>query len=96
MSTFIEQLNDAIERCRKEEYMVSMYVFGKSIHVSLSKNTYGSGTSVKTEGKGETVEEAFKAAFDNFPKSPLDGSRWVSSQLVKPTVAEDASFTEET
>jgi len=76
MST-IQELEDAFDRVRGDGYYCFISIFGGGdVDVSIGKNTYGK-TEVGVKGRGKTVKEAFDAAFANFPKDPLDGSKWI-------------------
>lgn len=70
-------------------FFVSYY--GKKWHVTLNKNTYV-GVSLDVKGEGDTIFEAVERALNNFPKNPLDGSRWQNDRLAGPVT--DATFTE--
>ena len=96
MSTIVE-LEAAVTRCREQEVNCSLYFYGGKVNVTLSKSAYsgGNNTEYNVKGEGITVEEAFRNAFNNFPKNPLDGaSKWQSDRLAAPEKVEEATFTE--
>lgn len=87
MKPTLTQLSEGLDRAISLGYCAHVSVYGwekATVHVSLTKYVSGfGGTEVKVEGKGATVEEAFQAAFENFPKNPLDGSQWVEAKITR-------------
>ena len=87
----LEQIADAFDQVIKDEFSFFASYYGKSWHVSLSKRNY-TGVEMTVKGDGDTIFEAVETALNNFPKNPLDGGRWKTTQLAGPV--EDATFTE--
>lgn len=74
----ITELEAAFTRIMSDGYHCFVSFFpGVDIHVSIGKHAY-QGAEVGVKGSGKTVEEAFRVAFANFPKDPLDGSKWIA------------------
>lgn len=79
----ISELQAALDRCVADDYTVFVSVYNKSVHVSLSKKTYSieAPIDLTVKGVGLTVAAAFENAFNNFPTTPLDGSKWASNRI---------------
>lgn len=97
MTTILE-LEAALTKCRADELTCFVSFYGKRVSVSLTKHAFtgGSSTEFNVKGEGDTVTEAFRMAFNNFPKNPLDGaSKWKSDRLPMPgDEPVDGQFTE--
>jgi hypothetical protein len=89
MTTFsLEELQTALDRCREQGFTTFVSCYGPKVRVNLSKSTYTGVTGLKElkiDAEGDTVAEAYEAAFSNFPINPLDGiSRWKNERLAAP------------
>jgi hypothetical protein len=93
MKPTLTQLSEGFDRAISLGYCVNVSVYGwekATVHVGLTKYASGfGGTETKVAGKGATVEEAFQAAFENFPKNPLDGSQWIEANSTRSITHED-------
>lgn len=92
MSNTLQDVSDAFDKVIADGFSFFASCYSKKWHVTLSKNTYN-GVSFDVKGDGDTIFAAVEAALNNFPKNPLDGSKWTSDRLAAP-VTEDATFTE--
>jgi hypothetical protein len=95
--TSLAELETAFVRCREQELTCFVSFYSKKVGVTLTKYAYtgGNNTEFQVKGEGDSVAEAFDMAFNNFPKSPLDGaSKWKSDRLAAPEKVEEATFTD--
>jgi hypothetical protein len=89
----LEQIASAFDTVIKDGFSFFASFYGKQWHVTLNKNTYGENpVSLDVKGVGDTIFAAVEAALNNFPKNPLDGSKWKTDRLAAPV--EEATFTE--
>lgn len=92
MKNTLQQVSDAFDQVIADGFSFFSSYYNKAWHVTLSKRTYGS-VELDVKGEGDTIFAAVETALNNFPKNPLDGSKWKNNQLAPPA-AEDATFTE--
>lgn len=94
MKPSLTQLSEGFDRAVSLGYCVnvSTYSFDREnpFHVTLTKYADGyAGTQTTVSGKGPSIEAAFQAAYENFPKNPLDGSQWVEANSARSITHED-------
>ena len=70
--------------------------YSKKYHITLTKSSYtgSNSTEMTVKGEGDTITECVEHALNNFPKNPLDGSRWKTDRLAAPEPVEEGTFTE--
>lgn len=95
MQNTLQQVSDAFDKVIADGFSFYASFYGKKWHVTLNKNTYGENPiALDVKGVGDNIFAAVEAALNNFPKNPLDGSRWKTDRLAGPV--EDGTFTETT
>lgn len=87
MNPTLEQINAAFDRAIQLGYFcyVSVGTYGDKINYNCNlRQDAHSGAGVQVQGSGETLEEAVRKCFSNFPENPLDGTGWKNNRLVPP------------
>lgn len=98
VATDMAALQQAFTKCIAEDYgcFVAFSSYRKTVSVHLNKHaTADNPMSLEVKAEAPTVSGAFELAFKNFPKNPLDGSKWATNRLAPPSgPVEDGEFKE--